>query len=198
MAISAREVTIPVFTTPCLCRAAIAASKPFYRDIYGAVRFLGHSCTMPQPCFSCPVARITLYCNLQQQEKIHIIEVLSCQSGMTATWRTFSSREVVYGYESPGWRWAPQWSRPRSFPGLQSSDPTLDETGHGNRAVHGPESGRQAVQRGPQREVKAGVQRRAHTPYASLRKPHGAEIGRWKDRGGCRQGGRYGLYIVRC
>jgi hypothetical protein len=35
------------------------------------------------------VAQITLYCNLQQQEKIHIIEVLSCQSGMTATWRIF-------------------------------------------------------------------------------------------------------------
>jgi hypothetical protein len=104
MAISTREVTITVSSTPCLCRSAIAASKAFYREIYGAVRLIGQGCTVPQPCFSCPVAQITFYCNLQQQEKIHIIEVLICQSGTTATWRIFSSREVVDGYESPGWR----------------------------------------------------------------------------------------------
>ena len=127
-----------------------------HRDIYDAVCLPGHGCTMPQPCFSCPVAQISLYCNLQQQEKIHTIKMPGCQSGMTATWHIFSSREVAYGYESSGWRWSPQWSCPGSFPGLQSSHPTLDETRYGNRAVHGPESGRQAVQRGPQREVKAG------------------------------------------
>jgi hypothetical protein len=42
--------------------------------------------------------------------KIHIIEVLNCWSGITVAWRVFSSREVLYDYESSDWRGSSPWS----------------------------------------------------------------------------------------
>jgi len=54
----------------------------------------------------------------------------------------FSSREVIYGYESSAWRWSSQWSCAGPGPDFQSPNPTLDEAVHGNRAVHGSENER--------------------------------------------------------